>query len=166
MQFEKSFVDLKVIITKLNWNVEPVASLNDFFGCSERTLQVLEREDYPHYDRYDVIAFDELDKIIQYDTRELIDGDNIVQTMHGLGFLWTFHPHWVEVNNILELWDDDDKLRELCRKTIEYCDKHEDGKVSVNRIRQNSKVYLAKQSVSNFRPTRQNTYTTLMEIKV
>ena len=33
MQFEKSFVDpLKVIITKLNWNVEPVASLNDFFG--------------------------------------------------------------------------------------------------------------------------------------
>ena len=35
---------------------------------------------YPHYDRYEYDAFDELDKIIQYDTRELIDGD-IVQTM-------------------------------------------------------------------------------------
>lgn len=119
----------------------------------EELFKYWREKGYPHYDRYEYDAFDELDKIIQYDTRELIDGDNIVQTMHGLGFLWTFHPHWVEVNNILELWNDDDKLRELCRKTIEYCDKHEDGKISVNRIRQNSKVYLAKQSVSNFRPT-------------
>ena len=119
----------------------------------EELFKYWREKGYPHYDRNEYDAFDELDKIIQYDTRELIDGDNIVQTMHGLGFLWTFHPHWVEVNNILELWNDDDKLRELCRKTIEYCDKHEDGKITVNRIRQNSKVYLAKQSPSNFRPT-------------
>ena len=108
---------------------------------------------YPHYQFSDYDGVDELNKIIEYDTRKLIDGKNIQQTMHGLGYLWCFHPHWVEVNNILELWDDDDKLRELCRKTIEWVDKHEGGKVSVNRMRQNSKVYLAGQSVSNFRPT-------------
>ena len=79
----------------------------------EELFKYWREKGYPHYDRNEYDAFDELDKIIQYDTRELIDGDNIVQTMHGLGFLWTFHPHWVEVNNILELWNDDDKLREL-----------------------------------------------------
>ena len=114
---------------------------------------------YPHYDREQYNAVHELDSIIKFDTRELIDGKDILQTMHGLGFLWTFFPHWVDVKypnqekTIIELWNDDDKLRELCRKTIDWCDKHEDGKVSVNRIRQNSKVYLNKQTVSNFRPT-------------
>jgi len=33
MQFDKAFVEpLKVIIEKINWNVEPVASLDSFFG--------------------------------------------------------------------------------------------------------------------------------------
>ena len=33
MQFEKSFVEpLKVIVNLINWNVEPVASLDSFFG--------------------------------------------------------------------------------------------------------------------------------------
>lgn len=33
MQFDKSFVEpLKVIVEKINWNVEPVASLDSFFG--------------------------------------------------------------------------------------------------------------------------------------
>jgi hypothetical protein len=111
------------------------------------------KKGYPHYQLNNYDAFNELDKIIEYDTRDLIDGKHIQQTMHGLGFLWCFHPHWVEVNNILELWDDDDKLRTLCRKTIDWADKHEGGNVTVNRMRQNSKVYLAPQSPSNFRPT-------------
>ena len=33
MQFEKSFIEpLKVIVNLINWNVEPVASLDSFFG--------------------------------------------------------------------------------------------------------------------------------------
>ena len=33
MQFDKAFVEpLKVIIEKIDWNVEPVASLDSFFG--------------------------------------------------------------------------------------------------------------------------------------
>ena len=33
MQFEKSFVEpLKAIVQLINWNVEPVASLDSFFG--------------------------------------------------------------------------------------------------------------------------------------
>ena len=33
MQFDKAFVDpLKVVVNLINWNVEPVASLDSFFG--------------------------------------------------------------------------------------------------------------------------------------
>ena len=33
MQFDKAFVDpLKVVISLIGWNVEPVASLDNFFG--------------------------------------------------------------------------------------------------------------------------------------
>ena len=33
MQFDKAFVDpLKVVISLIGWNVEPVASLDSFFG--------------------------------------------------------------------------------------------------------------------------------------
>ncbi|MDB4403029.1 site-specific DNA-methyltransferase [bacterium] len=108
---------------------------------------------YPHYDINDYDSIKELESITKYDVTKLIDGKDIVQTMHGLGYLWCFHPHWLDVHNILGLWDDDDKLRHLCKRTIEWCDKFEDGRISVNRIRQNSKVYLSSSSVSNFRPT-------------
>jgi 16S rRNA G966 N2-methylase RsmD len=78
--------------------------------------------------------------------------------MHSCGFLWTYFPHWIDVkyNNqktIKELWQDDNKLKELIRKTYEYENKFGNGFISENRLRQNSKVYLSKQSVSNFRPT-------------
>jgi len=33
MQFDKAFVEpLKVVVNLINWNVEPVASLDSFFG--------------------------------------------------------------------------------------------------------------------------------------
>ena len=54
---------------------------------------------------------------------------------------------------IRELWNDDLKLKELIKKTYDWELKHGCGSITTNRLRQNSKVYLSKQSVSNFRPT-------------
>ena len=54
---------------------------------------------------------------------------------------------------LIELWNDDDKLRTLIKKTYIWQLKYGRGVFTINRLRQNAKVYLSRQSVSNFRPT-------------
>ena len=78
--------------------------------------------------------------------------------MSGCGFLWTYFPNWKDIEcgnskSLSELWEDDNKLRELIRKTYRWQQKYGNGIFTVNRLRQNAKVYLCGQSVSNFRPT-------------
>jgi site-specific DNA-adenine methylase len=114
---------------------------------------------FPHYKREDYIVQKELQKIIDFDENKIFNNNELGQTMHGLGFLWTFFPHWTDVKykgqdkSLMDLWNDDNKLKELVVKTYKWQLKHGNGKFTVNRIRQNAKVYCAKQSVSNFRPT-------------
>jgi hypothetical protein len=101
----------------------------------------------------------ELDKLIKFNETSIILDDSFNQTMHGCGLLWTYFPHWVSVkcgddtSSILDKWEDDDKLKLLIRKTYNWQLKHGNGIFTVNRLRQNAKVYLNKQSVSNFRPS-------------
>lgn len=100
----------------------------------------------------------ELSKIIAFDDSTILQGKDLKQTMHGCGFLWTYFPHWIEIkcgndNSVIDNWNDDEKLKTLIRKTFNYEMKHNGGRFTVNRLRQNAKVYCSKQSVSNFRPT-------------
>lgn len=72
------------------------------------------------------------------------------------GFLFSYFPHWIDVPcgssaSLLQSWNDDKTLRELIRKVVDFCNKHNEG-WSENRVRQCAKVYCAKQSVSNFNP--------------
>ena len=114
---------------------------------------------FPNYcrDRYDPMR--ELEGVIEFDDERVFDGYDVGQTMHALGFLWTYFPHWVDVtyrtqsNSLMDNWNDDDKLRSLIRKTYVWQLKYGRGVFTTNRIRQNAKVYCSKQSVSNFRPT-------------
>lgn len=114
---------------------------------------------FPNYQISEYNYKKELSDLIKFDESTiLMPNKELKQTMHSLGFLWCFFPHWIEtatVNNdsIKNLWEDDDNLKTLIKKTVAYNSKHNKFNWTENRLRQNAKVYLAKQSVSNFRPT-------------
>ena len=127
------------------------STLNDYFNYWRK-------RGYPNYQKESYSPKKELSNLISFNEFTIIKKDVIKQTMHSLGFLWCYFPHWIDVEygnqrTIRELWDDDDKLKELIKKTYDYELKHGGGTITTNRLRQNSKVYLSKQSVSNFRPT-------------
>jgi len=45
---------------------------------------------FPNYDLNSYNSDKELDKIIKFNEKSIVDGKDLGQTMHGLGFLWTF----------------------------------------------------------------------------
>ena len=113
---------------------------------------------YPNYDINDYNPYKEYQKLYYSDDSMILKDGVASQTMLGLGFLWCFFPHWIEVStstdtSLSENWNNNDKLRELIKKCINWCISYQNGKWSINRVRQLAKVYLSKQSVSNFRPT-------------
>lgn len=113
---------------------------------------------YPNYNIEDYNKERELKKLIDFDDSSIYQDGMLKQTMHACGFLWCYFPHWIDTRtlsskSVSENWNDDEKLWSLIKKNLQYCIKHEHGKWSTNRIRQNAKVYCASSSVSNFRPT-------------
>ncbi|MCP4911018.1 MAG: site-specific DNA-methyltransferase [Bacteroidetes bacterium] len=114
---------------------------------------------FPHYNIENYDSMLELEKLIKYNVTDLINGNDVKQTMHSLGFLWCFFPHWVDItysnqnNSLIERWNDDNKLKSLLYKTYLWTLRHGNGVITENRVRQNAKVYCSKQSVSNFRPS-------------
>lgn len=135
----------------------------DLFGNTKQDILddyfVFWREKgYPNYKKEDYNKEKELNKLIEFNETSIYKNKILKQTMHSCGFLWTYFPHWIDVRygnqkTIRELWDNDYKLKELIRKTYDWECKFGRGYITTNRIRQNTKVYLSKQSVSNFRPT-------------
>lgn len=135
----------------------------DLFGNTKQDIindyfLYWKKKGYPNYKAENYNKKKELDALIFFNENTIFQNKILKQTMHSCGFLWTYFPHWIDVkyNNqktIRELWEDDKKLKELIEKTYEYEKKFGNGFISENRLRQNSKVYLSKQSVSNFRPT-------------
>jgi len=125
--------------------------LNDYFNFWRK-------KGYPNYKKENYNKKNELIALINFDEKNILKNNILKQTMHSCGFLWTYFPHWIEVEygnqeTIKNLWYDDEKLKKLLKKTYEYECKYGNGNITTNRLRQNSKVYLSKQSVSNFRPT-------------
>lgn len=115
---------------------------------------------FPDYKKENYDAVKEYKKIYNFDENALFNNQTkeIGQNMSGCGFLWTYFPHWKEIEcngtkSVSELWKNDDLLYNLIKKTYYWKLKHNENSWTENRIRQNAKVYLAKQTVSNFRPT-------------
>lgn len=117
---------------------------------------------FPNYNKDDYSIEKELNKLKQFDLSKIIltDNDKIIlkQNLTGIGVLWTYFPHWIDIrcNNhksLSEMWNDDEQLKILIKKTYLWKLKHNEPHWTSNRIRQNAKVFLSKQSVSNFRPT-------------
>ena len=124
----------------------------------EKLFQYWRNRGFPNYYINDYDKDEELQKLIKFDDGQIFYDNKLKQTMHSLGFLWTYFPHWVDVkfddsNSLMDNWNNDKKLRDLIRKTYIWQLKYGAGKFTINRLRQNAKVYCSKQSVSNFRPT-------------
>lgn len=133
-----------------------IRSFSSFDEAVDYYYSYYRENGYPNYSRQSYDAGKELEKVRK--AKDVFSGDVATQSMIGCGYLWSFFPHWVDVStwnsqSVSELWEDDRKLRKLMEKTVTWCIRHEKGRMSENRVRQLAKVYLAKQSPSNFRPT-------------
>ena len=110
---------------------------------------------FPYFSTDTLWRQKELTKALKYDYTKCIDQDNkiIKQTMHGLSYCWSFHPHHYEVscNNmktVKEAFDSDEMLKGVISKRIKMGDNMSD-----NGLRKMLKIYSGVQCVSNFRPT-------------
>ena len=127
----------------------------------EKIFQYYRKLGYPNYKKEDYNIQEEISKLKYFNEKEIFNKENkhFIQNMTGCGFLWTYFPHWTEVKcgnskeSLKDKWENDDELKELIRKTYLWKLKHNEPHWTHNRIRQNAKVFMSKQSVSNFRPT-------------
>ena len=82
-------------------------------------------------------------------------GDRLEKNMAGLGSLWGYFPHALDVKvsgvSIADKLADPKQRASIARKTLAFVNKHERGRVSYNRVRQSVKAYCGHH-VSNFRP--------------
>jgi hypothetical protein len=135
----------------------------DLFGRTDKDIiqeyfLFWRKKGFPNYNKNDYNKRTEFIKLKNFNENNIYFNNTIKQTMHSCGFLWTYFPHWIDVKykdnkTLLELWNDDNKLFSLIEKTFNYEKKYGNNTITTNRLRQNSKVYLLKQSVSNFRPS-------------
>lgn len=150
-------------IDALDFEYEQVTRDINRVTDTEHALDVIFRYHRKHgFPHYNVPKFQRkliINKLRQFDETGIFNGDQIQQTMHGLSLAWTYHPHWVDVKcgssklKPIEYWNSDEKLREIILKTWNWQLKHGSGTFTLNRLRQNFKIYGGNQSVSNFRPT-------------
>ena len=124
------------------------------------------RHGFPHYTIREDEKHEHMRKLQKFDIDTILDGDKIVQTMHGLRMAWTYFPHFWEVRcgnakqSPMEIFYDDEKFKSTIRKCWKWCSttykgQNEESKniMHENRLRQSIKIYTGTQSVSNFRPT-------------
>jgi hypothetical protein len=85
-----------------------------------------------------------------------LEGDDLGKNMMGLGGLWGYFPHFMDVvvgkTSMADKMKDEKCMDGIAEKTVDFCIKHEGGKVSRNRVFQSLKAYNGHH-VSNFRPT-------------
>lgn len=146
---------------ELNYHrvTQDVFDIDDVESALEIIFQYHRKNGFPHYNISKHKRLQQLKSLKSFDEQTLLKDGKINQTMHGLSLAWTYFPHWVEVicgNNKLkpiEYWEDDTKLKEIIKKTWDWQIKHGNGSFTLNRLRQNFKIYGGNQSVSNFRPS-------------
>lgn len=135
--------------------------IDEYNSVEDEAKQLFEywrNKPFPNYNKNDYDIKNELEKIKKFNEKQLLKNNVIEQSMHGCGMLWVYFPHWIDVEfggiSLRSAWENDELKYQLFLKCCKYALKHnKNKKLTYNRIRQNSKVYLTKQSVSNFRPT-------------
>jgi hypothetical protein len=84
-----------------------------------------------------------------------LDYPDLRKSMAGLGSLWGYFPHFVDVRvggrSLADKLADPKELAKIADKTVAFVQKHEGGRISRNRVLQSLKAYNGHH-VSNFRP--------------
>jgi len=138
---------------------QDVFEIEDVDAALDIIFKYHRQKGFPHYDIPTHKRVQQFKSLKRFDEQTLFKDGKIDQTMHGLSLAWTYFPHWVDVIcgssklSPIEYWNDDDKLKEIIRKTWNWQIKHGSGSFTLNRLRQNLKIYGGNQSVSNFRPS-------------
>ena len=148
--------ELEFRYEEITQNMDSVENVDDALDV---IFQYHRKRGFPHYNVPYTKRLNDLKVLTRFDEQSIFKDKKIDQTMHGLSLAWTYFPHWVDVvcggskMSPMEYWNNDDKLKEIIRKTWSWQVKHGNGKFTLNRLRQNLKIYGGNQSVSNFRPT-------------
>ena len=125
------------------------------------------RHGFPHYKIREDEKHKHMKKLQKFDVSNILDGKQIIQTMHALRLAWSYFPFFWEIKcgnsmkSPMETFNDDKGFKSTIRKCWTWELKHwagenpdsEPHKFHENRLRQSIKIYTGTQSVSNFRPT-------------
>jgi hypothetical protein len=105
----------------------------------------------PKKDRIKLIS--DINKVMS--SKSCLKGNDLCKNMAGLGSLWGYFPHFMDVKvgkmSLADKMTDPKVVEQIIEKTAVFCMKHEGGKVSRNRVFQSLKAYNGHH-VSNFRP--------------
>jgi hypothetical protein len=141
----------EIFVNESHWrNMTPI-ELEHF---AWKIFQYYRENGFPYYDTSHESRSKEFEKLMSYDSTNLIDDEGVVkQTMHGLGLAWSYFPESFNVkcgNKIspLEAFNDDIIFMNIIRKRLKM-----GTYVSDSGIRKMIKMYSGVQGVSNFRPT-------------
>jgi len=105
----------------------------DLDSTLETIFQYHRKKGFPHYDIPTHKRLQQFKSLQKFDEQTLFKDGKIDQTMHGLSLAWTYFPHWVDVIcgssklSPIEYWNNDDKLKEIIRKTWDWQLKHGNG---------------------------------------
>ena len=128
--------------------------------CIDIILKYFRKYGFPYYTVTEDEKHKHMKQLCKFDTSDILkEDDRIEQTMHALRLAWSYFPHSWEVQcgtskmSPMDVFDNDNEFSKTIGKCYDWCVKHEDGKMSMNRIRQSLKIYNGISSVSNFRPT-------------
>ena len=79
---------------------------------------------FPHYTIREEEKHEHMRKLQNFNQEQILDGDEITQTMSGLRLAWSYFPQFWNVpcgsakTTPMENFHDDEKLREVIKKTI------------------------------------------------
>lgn len=108
---------------------------------------------FPYYPTDMKTRQQDFNKLMAYDRTNLIENDVVMQTMHGLGLVWSYFPESFDVKcgdkmTPFTAFMDDDIFLAVIRKRLKM-----GTYISDSGIRKMLKIYTGVQAVSNFRPS-------------
>jgi hypothetical protein len=153
------FVDVDYLELEYHKITSDILNVSDRNYGEDIIFQYFRKKGFPHYEVSEHEKINQLKSLIKFDENTIFEDGKLNQTMHCLSLAWSYFPHWVDVicgNNKMkpiDYWNSDEKLKEIIKKTWDWQLKHGNGTFTLNRLRQNFKIYGGNQSVSNFRPS-------------
>lgn len=116
---------------------------------------------FPHYDLTYKEKLKELNNLKKFDIDSIVKDGIVRQTLHCMGFAWSYFPHhWeIQTRKMKTAWDvynNDELLKKAIASRIKWGTEKivgENGEISDANYRKALRTYSGVQRVSNFRPS-------------